>query len=165
LINFITLQVPSRWSPTRTRRDQLRATSPAPQRGLSYNNIENAETHADPWPLINHDFVSGDRDDLNISKRYEKFVEAGLQSKSGVNALPMPDEVIHTRFNQYYMPCHKQLEQTKRLQTNIFYENTNVNKLDPRPLRQFGKEDRPHHMAKTKVILHAFPNYPHHAHF
>lgn len=145
--------VPSRWSPIRARREQLRATSPMRYTDGSYCNIEDAGAKADPWPLVNNDKVSNE---LNISKRFNRFVESGLKSKSAIN-IPVAEEVTERKFQDFYMTGMKRLEQTKRLQKSCYYENTCVNKLNPKPLRQFGPQDRPHHIPKKRTIKHAFP--------
>ena len=147
------MRLPTRWSPTRSRRQQLRATSPI-KTGHSYC-VQDSENTADAWPLVLHDSVD---DSLKISKRYDKFVSTGLKSKTGVNDQPAADEVVESRFKEYYMPSSSRVALTKRLQESVYFENERINKLVPKPLRQFGKQDRPHHVPKTRLIPYAFPN-------
>lgn len=146
------MRVPTRWSPTRSRRVDLRATSPIKTGHLYY--VKESEIVADAWPLITHDVV--DDQYIEISKRYNMFVTNGFKSKTGVNEQPAEDEIVKNRFQDIYMPSIHKLEHTKRLQDSVFYENNKVNKINPKPLRQFGLQDRPHHVPKTRFIKHAF---------
>lgn len=149
------MRLPTRWSPTRTKRAELRASSPIKTGNQYY--IKDSEVIADAWPLINHDSVTDKY--IEISKRYDRFICGGLKSKTGVNTQPAPDEITRVRFKDTYMPSIAKIDQTRRLQEGVFIENERVNKLDSSPLRRFAGQTRPHHMPRTRTVAHAFPGY------
>lgn len=142
------------WSPTRTRRMKLQQSIEmgTEAEGTAPRKSPLGSRRMDIWPMCTHD---EEADDLSVSARYREFIENGQSTKSGIN-VASAEEKTGQVFNMFYMPSSGKVKATKKHQEAVYFETQHVNRIEPKPLRQFGKQDRPHHMSKNKTIPYAF---------
>lgn len=93
-----------------------------------------------------------------VSPEYRKFLSDGTRTKDGSNHMSY-EEKTFTVFSERYMPSLKKSYMTMKLQESTFFENELANKIDPRPLRHFGRQDRPHHVPKDRNISQNILSY------
>ena len=86
-----------------------------------------------------------------VSREYQRFLDDGTKTRNGSNHMSFEEKTFDV-FSERYMPSLKKTDRSVKLQESLFFENELVNKIDPRPLRQFGRQDRPHHIPKDRNI-------------
>jgi hypothetical protein len=94
---------------------------------------------------------SSDSKGGRMSPEYKQFLADGTRTKDGSNKMD-PDERFYSVFSETYMSTIKRYDLVKKLQKGVYIENKHINKLEPKALRTFGPQDRPHHIRKDKNI-------------